>query len=657
MKPFHFAVFLISALMLWGCGGSAVIATIGDERISREEFEEIYAKNNGGWDAAMASSVDDRQNFLDLVIKFRLKVKEAKQQGLLSDTAVTNEIDTYRSSVAQSYMLEKELIEPAVRKMYDRKKEEVHASHVLIRVDAKAAPADTLKAWEKAQKVISLLPRVPFDTLARAYSEDPSATFNNGDLGWFSSGRMVEEFEEACYRLKTGEVTPAPVRTQFGYHIIKLTGRQPYRGQAKIQHILRRFDQSLSDTMQQRDTAWMAYRAVKAGMAWSDAVKQFSQDPNTMFRDGEIGTFDRDRLPPQVGEQVWKLEKDSVGEPLGFPYGFHILRAADFLGVPPYAEAEKDLKQTYQAQRYANDHSKFVQRLIQTYGLQFDVPAVEKLKNTLDSSKTANDSTWSASITDSFVNAALYTYRGGSLTVADFIKRVNDAAEFRTYLLAPSNIEMMLKRMVEVDALAAHGKGIPQRFPTFAKLMDEYQDGILLYRVEQDEVWKKVVVNDSLLRLHHDSTKAQYRWPDRVNFAEVYVTSDSALKEVKWKLAYGDEFTDVAFDYTARAGYKEKNGVWGFQPYTANDLSQRASTMAVDSVSEPFRYQSGWSIIKVLAKESPRMKTFEEAGPEVASGYQELASKRRELEWMESLKRKFPVTTNQEVLAGTFKKK
>ena len=79
--------------------------------------------------------------------------------------------------------------------------------------------------------------------------------------------------------------------------------------------------------------------------------------------------------------------------------------------------------------------------------------------------------------------------------------------------------------------------------------------------------------------------------------------------------------------------------------------------MAVDSVSEPFQYQSGWSIIKTLAKDSAHVKSFEDATPEVASGYQELATKQREQEWIESLKKKYPVTVNTEVLQEAFKRK
>ena len=77
----------------------------------------------------------------------------------------------------------------------------------------------------------------------------------------------------------------------------------------------------------------------------------------------------------------------------------------------------------------------------------------------------------------------------------------------------------------------------------------------------------------------------------------------------------------------------------------------------IDSITAPFKFQSGWSIIKALGRDNAHVKTFEEAMPEVASGYQEVASKQREQEWIETLRNKYPVTINKEALSEAFKRK
>jgi len=184
--------------------------------------------------------------------------------------------------------------------------------------------------------------------------------------------------------------------------------------------------------------------------------------------------------------------------------------------------------------------------------------------------------------------------------------------------------------------------------------MNEYKDGILLYQIEQEEVWGKVQVNDEQLRAFHETRKEDYRWPDRVNVAEIYVTTDSLATLASQRIASGEDFLDVAEDMTMRPGYREKRGVWGFQSHTANDMAKRAAGLDVDSVSSPYRNGAGWSIIKVLEKDSSRLKTFEEAGPELTSAYQEYAAKEREKQWLGQLRSKFSVTTDPELLSRAF---
>lgn len=254
------------------------LGTIGDEVLTLEEFEDSFAKNNGGWEKSATSSLEERERFLDLLVKFKLKVKEAYNRGLLDDEAIQEELKGYKTSVATSYMLEKELVEPRIREMYERRKAEIRASHILIRVQKDASPEDTLAAYEKAMKAISLVPTTGFDTLAVSYSEDQSVSFNKGDLGYFSSGQMVAPFEDAAFALKEGEYTRFPVRTDFGYHVIKATGRQLYRGGVRVAHILKRFSQSGEDSLAVRDSIWAIYRKLKEGMDFAEASRLFSDD-------------------------------------------------------------------------------------------------------------------------------------------------------------------------------------------------------------------------------------------------------------------------------------------------------------------------------------------------------------------------------------------
>ena len=653
-----FGISIISVLFLLGCGASnPTIATVGDEKITLKYFEDNYSKNNGGWDTSAISSIEDRQRFLDLLIKFRLKVKEARAQGLEKDSAIISEMKTYNNTVAQSYMIEKEVVEPGVQRFYDRKKDEISASHILFRLKPNAAPQDTLKAYELAMNTLAQIPKVPFDTLAFKYSEDPSVKTNYGALGFFSGGKMVPEFEDACYSLKSGDYTKTPIRTQYGYHIIKVTAHQPNPGSVRISHILLRFNEDMKDTAAVSDTIWMIYRKLKSGASFTEMMQKYSQDPRSVANNGDIGFYDRDRLPQNVADVFYKMKVDSICEPMRFNYGYHIFKLTEKKALPSFAEMQKDLKEQYKQVRYQHEYNQYVRGLKAQYRVSIDSSAVRKLISSLDTTKISGSEGWKDTLSAEMLKMTLIRSTGNPFTVNDFVENVITTNDFKNYVLTPDNIWLLTNKMLDVAALGEHARHATEKYPTLANLLKEYEEGILLYRVEQDEVWKKVMVNDSLLKEYYNVHKEEYRWPERVNFAEIFTVADSMAKAAYWKLQYGENFLDVAQEYTNRSGYQEKKGVWGFQPFASNDLSRKASTMAVDSVSEPFQYESGWSIIKTLAKDSAHVKSFEDATPEVASGYQEAASKQREQDWVEALKKKYPVTINKEALTEAFKRK
>ena len=646
------------ALLLAGCAGSgpAVVAKIGNEPITLEDFEDSYAKNNGGWEKATASTYEDRDKFLDLLVKFRLKVHDAREKGLMADSSIKAELEGYEVTVATSYMLEKEIVAVKIRQLYERKKEELRASHILLRLNPDASPADTLVAYNKAMTIIGLVPTTVFDSLAATYSEDQSAASNHGDLGYFTAGKMVPEFEDACYNLKVGEYTKIPVRSQFGYHIIKLTGRQPNKGAVRISHILRRYKDIAVDSVAVKDSAWVIYRLVKGGLNFAAAAKRYSDDMGSNSNGGDIGFYERGRIPPAVESVFFNTPVDSVLPPFQMPYGYHIFRVTGFKGISSFAESEKELRDQYNQMRYQSDYQKFVRNLTQQYKLKFDTVSINKLMTAFDTTQTPASWVWSDTLTPAMKKLVLLTCEGRPSTVADFIEQVNNSSEFKSMFLTPKNISHMVERLSEVKLMEEHARQVPQRYPAFSKLLKEYQDGILLYRIEQDEVWKKVVVNDSLLKIYYDQTKENYRWSKRVSFAEIYATTDSVIQLAYAEIKKGRDFGAVAEKYTMRAGYKEKKGIWGLMPDSVNIFSRYAAKLRIDSIAPPFEHPDGWSIIKPIAKDTSHIKTFEEALPELMSAYQEYASKVRQEEWLADLKSRYPVVYNKLLLLEAFKR-
>lgn len=682
-------VFVVGLIVagIWGCGGSKdIIATVGSDKITVQDFEQYFAKSNGGPERAATLPMEDREKFLDLLVKFRLKVNEAKRRGLLSDPEIAQELRDYTASVATSYMLEKELIEPRLRDLYERYRYELRVSHILLRTPADK-PEDTAGVYKQAEEIIALAKKgIPFDTLAVQFSQDPSAHTAKGDVGYFSVGRMVNEFEDAAYSLKVGEVYPVPVRTQFGYHVIKLTDKIPNNGSARISHIVRRFLADMSDTAAVRDTVWSVYRRIKSGeLAFEQAVQEYSDDQASKTVGGNLGIYERDQVPYEYNIYIWNLPVDTVGEPLRVPYGYHIFKVTGRTGIKPFAEMEKELRNTYQALRYQKEYSALLAKLAKLYPVTRDSAFIEQISTAFDTLKNIFSDHWGDTLTAEQKAHKLFSVGPSSYTAADFARFADNNRSLGTSPLKPATVKAHIEKFIEQKLLEEHAKGVPQRHPEFAKLMLEYEDGILLYRIEQDEIWKKLTVNDSLLQAYYEQNKENYTWPDRVNFAEIYVQTLPEAQSIYAELTNGTmkidttvvkpargrrgkptlkidttytpvTFSEAAEHHTIRSGYKEKKGEWGLIPVTQNALAERANTMEVGRISEPVQFQSGYSIITTLAKEPSRIKTFDEAGAELAGAFQDYQSKRREQQWIDELKREMPVTIFKERLAEVFKK-
>jgi peptidyl-prolyl cis-trans isomerase SurA len=230
---FKFLTFLLlsSVTMIVACSSmkkKQVVAEIGNEKIYMYEYEKQFLKSNPNIDSARSKTLQERKDFLDLLIKFRLKVKDARERGLLASSDIQNDINEYKKNFLSAFLIDKKIVEPHIKDLYDMKKFEVRASHILINLPQTANPEDSIKAYQKANDASKELnDGVDFVTVAKKYSDDFTVQQNNGDLYYFTAGMTVPEFENEVYSLKVGGHSKKPVRTMYGLHLVKLTDKTP----------------------------------------------------------------------------------------------------------------------------------------------------------------------------------------------------------------------------------------------------------------------------------------------------------------------------------------------------------------------------------------------------------------------------------------------
>ncbi len=667
-----------------GCGG-AFVADIAGDKISVEDFEQVYAKNNGGWDAAAKTSVDDRQKFLDLYVKFRLKVKEAYALGYDKDKELHNELSDYRKNLAVSYMLEKEITQPALEKMYQRKLKSIRASHILVGTPS-SNPVDTLMGYNTAMLIIdSLKLGIPFEQLAVNNSLDPSVRTNKGDLYYFSTGQLVPEFEDVAYSLKVGEVTQAPVKTQFGYHIIKVTDIKDNQGPVKASHIMKRLMRgaSAADSLKAYTEIKVIADSLKGGKDFAEIAKNTSDDTYSAERGGDLGFIERGRTVREFDEVLFNLKDGELSGIVRTQFGFHIVKRDKAQGVAPFKEMEQQLKTEYQNYRFQYDYNKMVSKISSLYSYK-EIDSTEKaFAASVDTSKTTNDAKWDSTVSAKTRAMIIYTFADKKITVDELIEAAKANQELKNLALNSSaNIRTIITKVGTGMIAEHHARQLESNFTDFGRTMKEYEEGILLFKAEQENVWNKVQPTDSVLRIFHKGRSANYTWPDRVNAQEIFVPTDSVAKLVQKSMAgytvdslvakksksrnkkvtYDTvkiaiapiSFDSAAVRFNTRGTTLGTRGVLGMQPVSTNTVTQRAWGIPEKDTTTYFPNENGFSFVKALKKDAARDKTFEEAQSEVSGAFQEFETKRLSDEWYQSLLQKYPVVYVKDALTKTF---
>ena len=231
MKKIVLFILLLSNINI---SFSQNILQINDKTISLAEFENIFYKNNYN-DTIDKQYLDE---YIELFINFKLKVLEA--ESLYMDTISTfiKELDGYKEQLAKPYLRNKEFDDLMIKEAYDRMLFDVKASHILIKVNEESIDSDN-EAFNKATSIRNEIvnKKISFADAAKKYSEDPSTQNNGGDLGFFTAFMMVYDFESTVYELEINEISK-PIKTKYGYHLIKLFDKRKALGEIQVAHIM-----------------------------------------------------------------------------------------------------------------------------------------------------------------------------------------------------------------------------------------------------------------------------------------------------------------------------------------------------------------------------------------------------------------------------------
>jgi len=635
-----------------------VMIHVANESITRGEFLKVYQKNNTKGEALERQALEE---YLDLFINFRLKVNEAMNLGMDTIKSFRDELSSYRRQLAQPYLVDDKAIESLVQEAYNRKQYDLRTSHILIKVDKMASAADTLAAWNKIMELRKrIMKGEDFSKVATEASEDPSAKDrsadgrtsrgNHGDLGYFTAFDMVYPFESAAYNAKIGEVS-MPVRTDYGYHLIKVTDRLPAMGKVQIAHIMLVFPKnaSLDDSLKVADSANMAYTQLQAGNDFASVVKKFTDDKSTADKGGVLPWFGVNRMLPEFIQAISRLKKNGdYTEPFQTDFGWHILKLNDRKPVGTFEEEKEEIKQKVNKNdRVVISQESFVNKVKKEFGFREDLAAMRELSTVVTDS--IFNATWKAEEAAKLIKP-IFTIGTQTYTQTDFAgflaknQRKGPKKDVAAY------IEAQYIDFADQNILKYADVQLENKYPDFKALMSEYHDGILLFDLTDKKVWTKAVKDTVGLQAFYAETKNNYLWEERLE-ASIFTIHDMKVAKTLKKLVKKG-LTDEAIlskinkDTIQSVSVEHKKYIRG-ENAIIDSLDWKASVVG------PFTTSAGKNVLAVIHRVvPPEPKLLNEARGLITADYQNYLEK----QWIAELRAKYPVKVEQEVFDSIFRK-
>ncbi|MEJ2544620.1 MAG: peptidylprolyl isomerase, partial [Calditrichaceae bacterium] len=228
-------ILLISLTLLNNCGLSDdTVAQVGNQKIKLDEFKEELRQRFPNEESMSKVDSGVKMQVLNQLIDKKRKLAAAYDMGVDDNADLQEAINKRKEQAIFNKYIENMVVDSVidlakVDEYLEKSKFEVKASHILIKFGSKKGTSDSRTKEDAEKLATSLAERIKngesINDLALEYSDDPSAKKNKGDLGYFTWGRMVDEFQEAAFSLAPGQVSD-PVLTSYGYHIIQVNDRR-----------------------------------------------------------------------------------------------------------------------------------------------------------------------------------------------------------------------------------------------------------------------------------------------------------------------------------------------------------------------------------------------------------------------------------------------
>ncbi len=645
-------LLLFVSLVAWG-QSDPVLFTVGDTPVNVSEFQYIYSKTNG---EKADFSKESLEEYLDLYVKFKLKVQKARELQYDTIKSLQSELNGYRRQLADSYLIDKEVKDKLVKEAYNRTLKDRNISHILVKIKGVQTPADTLKAYRAISDIKKKLDGgESFERIAQKFSEDQYTKARGGTLGWITAilPNGFYGLESAAYNTSVGKYSDV-ARSNLGYHIVKVNEERRARGTVEVAHILvRKAAKGQVDTSKQ--VIDKAYAELKAGAGFEATVKKYSQDKKTKGKGGYIGFFGIGVNEASFEDAAFGLAKNGdYSAPIQTSIGWHIIRRVSKPEIGTY-QVEKNRIQVKveQDSRYQEARTSMIRKIMMENKFTINEDVLKKFLNSLDDSFTTYK--WRAPKKS---DETLFTFDGGfEYPLGGFTDYLLRQARERTKARSRKGnsvaervepaVRNLLEKFAGEKALDLEKKQLSDKYPDFRSLMREYEEGIMLFEATKDIVWDKASKDTVGLQNFYNKNRGNYMFGQRADITTYTIKSASSKIIDKARKCAKKKPSDYVISKLDKNGSFISADTKTFEKgKTRNDALEALKWKKGSMTANVINDDNSTSFSKVEKVLPGKQKSLKEARGYVIADYQD----QLESEWVESLRKEYPVKINQNVL-------
>jgi peptidyl-prolyl cis-trans isomerase SurA len=622
------------------------ILKIDNQVVNKSEFEQIYWKNK----KEKIASKKDLDEYIELFINFKLKVISAEELGLDTTKKFIDELSGYRNQLEKPYLTDTSITESLINEAYFRTINEINASHIMVKLGPNPNPSDTLKAYNKISSFLKSINsgELSFEKIAEESSEDPYAKTNAGNLGYFNAFKMIYSFENAAYKTPIGDVSK-PIRTRYGYHLVRPNSTRKAMGKVKTSHIMITTNQKLPNnnkiTSEKINTI---YNDLNNGtLSFEELANKFSEDRKSAKNGGEIGWISSGgNVYPEFEKTVFSLTKNGdFSKPFKTPNGWHIVKRLDYEPIGDLKSLSYELKNKIEKDmRGQKTKSSFIKKLKVDYAdLIEELITLNELKKIL---KNENFDFKNMPLNKEIkgINNVILSIENRSYLIYDFLEYLLNLKKLDKNLIINNTLTKLYEKFVNQKLIAFEKTQLEKKYPEFKALMKEYRDGILLFEISDQMIWTKATKDTSGLKEFYISNTNTWKWPNRIK-ATIYTSESKKTisKAVSLKKKKG-----INNDSLIKIINKENILSLSYESKIIEDFSKYNTSF--EELKKGFNkliYNNDkWTTIYVEEKLPMANKKLKECEGLVVSAYQNYLEKA----WIENLKNNHSMTVNYNTL-------